>query len=182
MDHGAAVSNPANPSQADALGSLIIRNLQPGPAYYWLDDTSQQRTVPFDVLAPGANPPANSTLYTNQPMHAGLNYITMRDGIQLAATVREPYGETCSATSPCPTVIEYSGYNVAGPTDPIPPLIAKFLGKPCTNCGDPNLLRRGRRTILGLCNREPPDAGDRLFRWCFRPLRLSLRLRRVRRY
>ena len=73
-------------------------------------------------------------------MHQGLNYITMRDGIQLAATVRYPYGGTCTAASPCPTVIEYSGYNVAGPTDPIPALIAQALHVPCTNCGDPNLL------------------------------------------
>ena len=73
-------------------------------------------------------------------MHEGLNYITMRDGIELAATVRYPYGATCSAAGPCPTVIEYSGYNVAGPTDPIPSLIDGTLGVPCTNCGDPNLL------------------------------------------
>ena len=37
-------------------------------------------------------------------------------------------------------MIEYSGYNVAGPTDPIPYVIASALGVPCTNCGDPNLL------------------------------------------
>ena len=54
----------------------------------------------------------------------------MRDGIQLAATVRYPYQETCTAASPCPTVIEYSGYNVAGPTDPIPSLLAGALGTP----------------------------------------------------
>ena len=94
----------------------------------------------FTVLAPGDNPATDSPLYTDQPMHQGLNYITMRDGIKLAATVRYPYGETCSATSPCPTVIEYSGYNVAGPTDPIPSLLSEALGTPCKDCGDPNLL------------------------------------------
>ncbi len=73
-------------------------------------------------------------------MHQGLNYITMRDGIELAATVRYPYGETCSAASPCPTVMEYSGYNVAGPTDPIPSLVDGVLGVSCTTCGNPNLL------------------------------------------
>jgi len=67
----------------------------------------------------------------------------MRDGLTLAATVRYPLGAACSAASPCPTVIEYSGYNVAGPTDPIPPLIDKVLGVPCSNCGDPNLLPSG---------------------------------------
>ena len=54
----------------------------------------------------------------------------MRDGIKLAATVRYPYGMTCSTASPCPTVIEYSGYNVAGPTDPIPFVFASALGGP----------------------------------------------------
>jgi uncharacterized protein len=138
--HGTTVSNPANPGRADSLGSLIIRNVRPGAAYSWLDRTSGQRTLSFAVLAPGANPPTDSALYTQQPMHEGLNYIAMRDGIELAATVRYPYGATCSATSPCPTVVEYSGYNVAGPTDPIPPLIDSTLRVPCTNCGDPNLL------------------------------------------
>jgi predicted acyl esterase len=138
--HGRPVANAANPGTADSLGSLIIRNLTSGPFYQWVDETTGQETPTFSVLAPGRNPGINSSLYTDQPMHEGLNYITMRDGIQLAATVRYPYQETCSATSPCPTVIEYSGYNVAGPTDPIPPLIAAALGTPCTDCGDPNLL------------------------------------------
>jgi uncharacterized protein len=136
----AAVHVTGNPGTADSLGSLIIRNLQPGHGYYWRDDTTGQQTAPFPVLAPGANPATNSALYTGQPMHSGLNYITMRDGIELAATVRYPPGRTCSATAPCPTVMEYSGYDTAGPTDPIPPLLDAALGVPCTNCGDPNLL------------------------------------------
>ena len=140
MQHNSAVSNVANPGTADSLGSLIIRNLTPGPGYRWVDNTTTQHTSTFSVLAPGANPAADSTLYNGQPLHQGLNYITMRDGIQLAATVRYPYGGTCSAASPCPTVIEYSGYNVAGPTDPIPAILAQALHAPCTDCGDPNLL------------------------------------------
>src|SRR5580700_1617528 len=140
MQHNSAVSNVANPGTADSLGSLIIGNLTPGPGYRWVDNTTTQHTSTFSVLAPGVNPAADSTLYNGQPLHQGLNYITMRDGIQLAATVRYPYGGTCSAASPCPTVIEYSGYNVAGPTDPIPAILAQALHTPCTNCGDPNLL------------------------------------------
>ena len=134
------VANPDNPGTADNLGSLVIRNLTPGDGYYWRDTTLGTDSATFSVLAPGDNPAATSALYTGQPMHGGLNYITMRDGIQLAATVRYPYGVTCSAAAPCPTVIEYSGYNVAGPTDPIPYLLSSVLGTPCTGCGDPNLL------------------------------------------
>jgi predicted acyl esterase len=140
LHNGAPVPVPTNPGTADSLGALIIRGLAPGGGYSWDDTTSGQTTGPFPVLGPGHNPSSDAPLYTGQPLHAGLNYITMRDGIQLAATVRYPFGVTCTAAAPCPTVIEYSGYNVAGPTDPIPYLLAQFLGQPCTGCGDPHLL------------------------------------------
>jgi predicted acyl esterase len=140
VQNGSPVSNPANPGTADSLGSLIIRNLTPGTGYRWLDRTTGRRTPQFTVLAPGQNPPTDAPLYTGQPLHQGLNYLTMRDGIQLAATVRYPYDGTCSQSSPCPTVIEYSGYDTAGPTDPIPTTLAEALHTPCTDCGDPNLL------------------------------------------
>jgi predicted acyl esterase len=137
---GTPVAHAGNPGTADSLGTLIVRNVTPGPHYAWEDTTSGGRSGPFSVLAPGANPARNSALYTGQPMHEGLNYITMRDGIKLAATVRYPYGRSCSTSAPCPTVIEYSGYGTAGPTDPIPSLLAKATGTTCTTCGDPNLL------------------------------------------
>src|ERR1700722_14823303 len=137
---GKAVENPANPGEADKLGSRVIRNLRPGTGYVWHDDTTHQGTDMFSVLAPGANPPRDARLYRGQPLHEGLNYITMRDGISLAATVRFPLGQSCSSAAPCPTVLEYSGYNVAGPTVPIPPLIDGALGASCSNCGDANLL------------------------------------------
>jgi hypothetical protein len=137
---GTPVPNPANPGRADALGTLIIRNLTPGSGYAWFDTTTGEHTTRFDVLAPGHNPASSSSLYRGQALHEGLNYITMRDGIELAATVRYPYGGTCSGTAPCPTVIEYSGYATAGPTDPVPTLISEALHTPCSNCGDPNLL------------------------------------------
>lgn len=140
LHDGARVDDPGNPATADSLGSLIVRDLAPGGGYAWDDTTSGQVTPTFSVLAPGQDPPTDSSLYTDQPMHEGLNYITMRDGISLAATVRYPEGVTCSATAPCPTVIEYSGYATAAPSDPIPPLLASALGTSCTNCGDPNLL------------------------------------------
>ena len=164
VQNGIPVINPGNPGTADALGSLIIRNLTPGSGYAWDDTTTGATTPTFSVLAPGANPATGSALYTGQPLHEGLNYITMRDGIQLAATVRYPYGSTCSATAPCPTVIEYSGYGTAGPTDPIPYLLSQALHGPCTGCGDPNLLpdsvhRRRRRARPG--GRVSPPSASR---------------------
>jgi len=147
LQNGSPVVNAANPGTADSLGSLIIRDLTPGDNYAWDDTTSGDEIGPFSVLAPGDNPAPDSTLYTNQPMRDGLNYITMRDGIQLAATVRYPYGSTCSASAPCPTVIEYSGYGTAGPTDPIPFVLAAAQNITCTDCGDPNLLPDGSTEV-----------------------------------
>jgi hypothetical protein len=147
LQNGFPVVAPGNPATADALGSLIVRNLTPGSGYAWEDASAQVTTPAFSVLAPDADPATNSSLYTGQPLHDGLNYITMRDGIQLAATVRYPYGGTCSSTAPCPTVIEYSGYGTAGPTDPIPSLLASALHTPCTGCGDPNLLPDGSTDV-----------------------------------
>jgi predicted acyl esterase len=138
--NGTAVGGAGSSSTADSLGSLIVRDLTPGSGYRWDDESTTQITPDFSVLAPGQNPVTNSSLYTDQPMHQGLNYITMRDGIKLAATVRYPYGGTCSATSPCPTVIEYSGYDTAGPTDPIPVFLAEALHVKCHDCGNANLL------------------------------------------
>jgi hypothetical protein len=140
LQNGSPVSVAGNPGVADALGSLVIRELTPGPGYAWDDTTTGQTTSLFPVLAPGADPATDSALYTGQPLHEGLNYVTMRDGIQLAATVRYPYGATCTTAAPCPTVIEYSGYATAGPTDPIPYLLAQATGTACTGCGDPDLL------------------------------------------
>jgi uncharacterized protein len=140
LHNGSLASNAANPGIADSLGSLIVRGLQPGSGYSWRDQSTGQQTSTFPVLAPGQNPSTNATLYTNQPMHQGLNYITMRDGVTLSATVRYPYGSTCSAAAPCPTVMEYSGYDVAGPTDPIPSLLDSILGGQCATCGSSDLL------------------------------------------
>jgi predicted acyl esterase len=144
---GHLVAVTGNPGTADALGSLVVRDLTPGPGYAWRDTTSGATTATFEVLAPGANPTTGSALYTGQILHEGLNYLTMRDGIKLAATVRYPYGSTCSAAAPCPTVIEYSGYGTAGPTDPIPTVLDKALNFPCTGCGDPNLLPDGSTDV-----------------------------------
>ncbi|HXP33064.1 MAG TPA: CocE/NonD family hydrolase, partial [Acidimicrobiales bacterium] len=98
----------------DRLGSLIVRNLTPGSGYRFEDAHGSPRraTAPFSVLAADRPPPAS--FYARQRLHAGLNYIKMRDGILLAATVRLPPG-TSLAGGPFPTVVEYSGYATAAP-------------------------------------------------------------------
>ena len=98
----------------DRLGSLIVRDLTPGRGFRFEEGAgpSGRRTAAFSVLSTSSTP--DSSLYSSQHLHAGLNYVRMRDGILLAATVRLPPGKTL-AEGPFPTVIEYSGYDVAGP-------------------------------------------------------------------
>ena len=101
----------------DRLGSLIVRNLTPGPGYRFAEGAgpSARRTAAFSVLSTSSTP--HASFYSGQQLHAGLNYVRMRDGILLAATVRLPPGKTL-ADGPFPTVIEYSGYAVAGTAQP----------------------------------------------------------------
>ena len=145
LQNGTPVSMTANPGTADSLGSLILRGLTPGAGYAWDDTTTDTTTPTFAVLAPDANPATNSTLYTGQAMHQGINYITMRDGVQLAATVRYPYNTTCSTVTLCPTVVEYSGYGTAGPSDPLASLLGQTV--------DTHLLPDGSTQIGSLVAR-----------------------------
>ncbi len=98
----------------DSLGSLVIRNVPAGSGYTFRSTSGARvaATAPFRVLSTTDTPSA--AFYAGQPMAAGLDYITMRDGVQLAATVRLPPGKTL-ADGPFPTVIEESGYAIAAP-------------------------------------------------------------------
>lgn len=71
-------------------------------------------TAKFKILKPGDNPPA--AFYGNKVLKQGLNYVTMRDGTEIAMTVRLPLGKKMSQ-GPFPTFIEYSGYQTAAPHD-----------------------------------------------------------------
>jgi hypothetical protein len=99
----------------DSLGSLIVRNLTPGSGYRFEEGSGGQTvsTASFSVLSTTDSTPPPS-VYSSQHLHAGLNYVRMRDGILIAATVRLPPGKTL-ADGPFPTVIEYSGYGTAAP-------------------------------------------------------------------
>jgi uncharacterized protein len=98
----------------DKLGGLIVRNVTPGSGYRFetLAGTHPTASAPFAVLSTRSTPAPS--FYADQHLHVGLNYVTMRDGITLAATVRLPPGTTL-ADGPFPTVIEYSGYAIAAP-------------------------------------------------------------------
>ncbi len=100
--------------RVDAQGSLIIRGVAPGSGYRFrtTDGSTTASTGGFRVLSTGDTPP--ESFYRAQHLEVGLNYITMRDGVSLAATVRLPPGKTL-ADGPFPTVIEESGYAIAAP-------------------------------------------------------------------
>jgi len=111
---------------ADRLGSVVFRNLTQG-ATYVVRDIASGWSAEAKVLVAGDNPP--ESFYRATVMHDGLNYIPMRDGITLAATVRAPVGRTL-ADGPFPTVVEYSGYQVAAPADALTNIVNMALGRP----------------------------------------------------
>ena len=129
----------ADKGKADAFGSKIFRQLKPGKGW-----SVRQRvggkvlgTSPFRVLKAGANP--SQSFYDKQPaLQEGLNYVKMRDGIELAMTVRLPPGKDLS-DGPFPTVIEHSGYQTAAPHD----LLNAILG------GGDDPLAPSTSTVVG---------------------------------
>jgi hypothetical protein len=135
-----AAGDDVSSGVVDRLGALLVRNVAPGPGYRFerLGGADPSATASFSVLSTHSAPPPS--FYSDQHMHAGLNYIEMRDGVTLAATVRLPPGKTL-ADGPFPTVIEYSGYNVAGPAS----LIAALEGQASSS----NPLLPSTSTIVG---------------------------------
>ena len=121
------------------LGALVVRNLIPGAGYRFVQSGSTARaSAPFSVLSVHSTPPPS--FYASEHLHAGLNYVRMRDGVLIAATVRLPPGKTL-ADGPFPTVVEYSGYAVAAPHS----LISALEGSAPTN--DP--LLPDTSTVVG---------------------------------
>lgn len=113
--------------KADAFGSLIFRELQPGDGYTVRAVSGKKvyGTDEFAVLNRKNQPP--ESFYKKQKLAAGLNYVPMRDGIELAMTVRLPAGKTLD-DGPFPTLIEYSGYQVAAPHDLLNSVVAQLTG------------------------------------------------------
>jgi predicted acyl esterase len=113
--------------RADRFGSKVFRDVRPGRGY-----TVRLRrggatvaTRPFKVLRAGENP--RQSFYRRQKLRQGLNYVKMRDGVELAMTVRLPPGKTL-ADGPFPTLIEYSGYQTAAPHDLLDSVVKALTG------------------------------------------------------
>ena len=120
---------------ADAEGSYIFRDVAPGSGYTVQQggETSGEFTVPS---VESSLPPAS--WYERQTLTEGFQYIETRDGTLLSASIYLPPGE-----GPFPTVVEYSGYDPADPTQDLIEPVAK-LGL------DPNALCESIKII---CNK-----------------------------
>jgi predicted acyl esterase len=106
----------------DDLGSLLFRNVTAGDGYTVVDGS--QTSPSLHVMTPDETPP--QSLYDDQHLVDGFQYITTRDGTDLSAEVTLPGP---ADQGPYPTVIEYSGYDPSHPGAPQPSTqIAQLLG------------------------------------------------------
>lgn len=124
---------------ADALGSVLFRQLEPGDRYGIRVGGSVTRGL--EVASPESSLPAQSH-YDDQELSEGFQYVETRDGTLLSVNVVLPGPP---AEGPYPTVVEYSGYDpsnpvaglggLAGGLDPTPlcgalPILCKAPAQP----------------------------------------------------
>ena len=130
--------------RADRLGGKIFRNVAPGRSYRVRRGAGGRARLSgdFRVLREGENP--KRSFYRRQTLKRGLNYVRVRDGVELAMTVRLPRGKTL-ADGPFPTLIEYSGYQVAAPHDLLDSVLAQLSGAST----EPDPLAPATGTVVG---------------------------------
>jgi predicted acyl esterase len=102
--------------KADRFGSKVFYDQKMEAGYRVLSRQGNKVAASgrFAILKIDQNPPA--AFYQGKVLHEGLNYVTMRDGVELAMTVRLPANKDLD-DGPFPTFIEYSGYQTAAPHD-----------------------------------------------------------------
>jgi len=116
---GQGVQIPTNQGRTLKRGDgYVIRNVTADPP---------EESEPFSVLGRDDVPP--TSLYERQVINEGFNYIEMRDGVTLSATVWFPDERLWPRQENYPTVIEYSGYSPSNPNGKEPgTMIANLLG------------------------------------------------------
>jgi len=97
--------------RADRFGSFIFQNVAAGSGY---KVRGAGTTKAFKVLSTKSNP--SPAFFRAIKLKQGLNYVKVRDGVEIAMTVRLPAGKTLK-DGPFPTLVEYSGYQTAAPND-----------------------------------------------------------------
>jgi hypothetical protein len=111
---------------ADEQGSFIFRKVPIGRGYVVVMNPgdSQQESQP--VAATDPNDPPDPSLYSNQHITAGYQYLTTRDGTKLAIMVYLP-GPIDQG--PYPTLIDYAGYDQANPDGPTTDPVSVIFGQ-----------------------------------------------------
>ncbi|MBV9212974.1 MAG: CocE/NonD family hydrolase [Actinobacteria bacterium] len=117
--------------RADPLGGLVFRDVKPGTGYRVRLGSKGAKSGPLTVISTRPAPPSTS-VYNQTIQPSGYQYLTTRDGTQLAIYVHPPQDWTKAFNStagippptypsigqPTPTLIEYSGYGYADPAGP----------------------------------------------------------------
>lgn len=118
---------------ADAMGSILFRDLQPGSGY--VVRSGGVETDGLVVESPESSRPAQA-FYDGQDLVEGFQYVETRDGTTLSVNVVLP-GPI--EDGPYPTVVEYSGYD---PSNPIAGLSGTLPGgiDPTPLCGELPIL------------------------------------------
>ncbi|HET8929807.1 MAG TPA: CocE/NonD family hydrolase, partial [Acidimicrobiales bacterium] len=101
-------------TQVNALGAALFRNVDPGADYTVSDVDAGTTSAPLTVH-PDDPAPWNPDIYDQTITSDGYQYLTTRDGTELALSVRPPLA---GGPGPYPTLIEYSGYGYADPSGP----------------------------------------------------------------
>ena len=114
----------------DALGAFVVHDVIPGSGYMFSLKRAGSTTTTPAFAVQSQTQPKPSSFYKSVKLHVGLNYLPMRDGITLAATLRLPVGKTSLSQGPFPTLIEYSGYGTAAPGSLVDAELGKYKGNP----------------------------------------------------
>ncbi|MEO6628894.1 MAG: CocE/NonD family hydrolase, partial [Aquihabitans sp.] len=97
---------------ANPLGGSLFRNVAPDSGYVVKSVDEGTESEPLEVHSDTAAP-WDPTVHDQTINASGYQYLTTRDGTQLAINVSSPPGN-----GPFPTLIEYSGYGYANPAGP----------------------------------------------------------------
>lgn len=100
--------------QVNALGGVLYRDVTPGDGYTLENLDTGDVSAPVMVHSDAAAP-WDPTIYDQTIEPDGYQYLTTRDGTELAIMVRPPLAPT---DGPVPTLIEYAGYGYADPDGP----------------------------------------------------------------
>jgi predicted acyl esterase len=103
--------------EADSLGGLLFRNVQPGKSYRVRLASTSEESGPITVHTQTAKP-WDRSIYKQSIPSSGYGYLTTRDGTQLAIDVHPPSFPSKKHNGKYPTLIEYSGYGYANPAGP----------------------------------------------------------------